>query len=410
MAVPYEELGPRVRGDDDFGGWAVVVANIDPIELTQALIRRPSVTPADAGALDVLQRALEQLGFACRRYVFSEDGTSDIDNLYARLGTALPNFCFAGHTDVVPVGDVAGWTVDPFGAQIIDGNLFGRGAADMKAAIACFTAAAGRFAAAHKDFPGSISLLITGDEEGDAVNGTKKVLAALKARGEVLDACVVGEPTNPLKLGEMIKIGRRGSLTAKLTVFGTQGHSAYPHLADNPINRLMAMLNAITAEPLDKGSAHFQASTLAITTVDVGNAATNVIPGTARAGFNIRFNDLHSGKSLSDWLRATFDKVASPDMYELAIKISGESFITPPGPLSTIVADAAKAVTGLTPELSTTGGTSDARFIKDACPVCEFGMVGQTMHKADERCSVEDIAKLSTIYLRVLQSYFQATR
>ncbi len=380
---------------------------ISALDLAQALIRCDSVTPRDAGALGVLQQALEGLGFRCERMLFEEPGADPVDNLYARLGDASPNFCFAGHTDVVPVG--GGWTTDPFKAEVIDGQLYGRGASDMKSAIAAFVEAVSAFLAGGKP-AGSISLLITGDEEGDAVNGTKKVLAALKARGEVLDACVVGEPTNPLKLGEMIKIGRRGSLTAKLTVFGTQGHSAYPHLADNPINRLMAMLNAITAEPLDKGSAHFQASTLAITTVDVGNAATNVIPGTARAGFNIRFNDLHSGKSLSDWLRATFDKVASPDMYELAIKISGESFITPPGPLSTIVADAAKAVTGLTPELSTTGGTSDARFIKDACPVCEFGMVGQTMHKADERCSVEDIAKLSTIYLRVLQSYFQATR
>ncbi len=378
---------------------------VNALDLAQALIRCDSVTPRDAGALGVLQQALEGLGFRCERMKFEEPGTDPVDNLYARLGTAAPNFCFAGHTDVVPVG--GGWTTDPFKADVIDGHLYGRGASDMKSAIAAFVAAAATFIAGGKP-QGSISLLITGDEEGDAVNGTKKVLAALKARGEVLDACVVGEPTNPLKLGDMIKIGRRGSLTAKLTVFGTQGHSAYPHLADNPINRLMAMLNAITAEPLDKGSAHFQASTLAITTVDVGNAATNVIPGVARAGFNIRFNDLHSGKSLSDWLRATFDRVSKPEMYELAIKVSGESFITPPGPLSTMVAEAVRAVTGLTPELSTTGGTSDARFIKDACPVCEFGMVGQTMHKADERCSVDDIARLSAIYLGVLERYFGA--
>ena len=380
---------------------------VDALDLAKALIRCDSVTPRDAGALGVLQTALESLGFRCERMRFEEPGTDPVDNLYARLGTAAPNFCFAGHTDVVPVG--GGWTTDPFKADVIDGQLYGRGASDMKSAIAAFVEAASKFITAGRP-KGSISLLITGDEEGDAINGTKKVLAALKARGETLDACVVGEPTNPLKLGDMIKIGRRGSLTAKLTVFGTQGHSAYPHLADNPINRLLAMLNAITAEPLDKGSDHFQASTLAITTIDVGNPATNVIPGMARAGFNIRFNDLHSGKSLSDWLRATFDKVAKPDMYELAIKVSGESFITPPGPLSAIVADAVKAVTGLIPELSTTGGTSDARFIKDACPVCEFGMVGQTMHKADERCAVEDIARLSAIYLRILESYFQAAR
>ena len=380
---------------------------INALELAQALIRCASVTPKDSGALDVLQKALEGLGFRCERMKFEEAGADTVDNLYARLGTASPNFCFAGHTDVVPVGD--GWTVEPFKAEVIDGQLYGRGASDMKSAIAAFVEAASRFLADGKP-AGSISLLITGDEEGDAVNGTRKMLGVLKARGETLDACVVGEPTNPLKLGDMIKIGRRGSLTAKLTVFGQAGHSAYPHLADNPIPRLLSMLTAITAEPLDKGSDHFQASTLAITTVDVGNAATNVIPGMARAGFNIRFNDLHSGKSLSDWLRATFNKIAKPDMYELAIKVSGESFITPPGPLSTMVAEAVKAVIGVTPELSTTGGTSDARFIKDACPVCEFGMVGQTMHKADERCAVADIDNLSAIYLRVLQSYFGGAR
>ncbi len=381
--------------------------SISALDLAQALIRCDSVTPRDAGALGVLQQALEGLGFRCERMRFEEAGADPVDNLYARLGTASPNFCFAGHTDVVPVG--GGWTTDPFKAEVIDGQLYGRGASDMKSAIAAFVEAVGKFVAGGAP-QGSISLLITGDEEGDAVNGTKKVLEALKARGEQLDACVVGEPTNPLKLGEMIKIGRRGSLTAKVTAFGTQGHSAYPHLADNPITRLMAMLNAIAAEPLDKGSAHFQASTLAITTVDVGNPATNVIPGMARAGFNIRFNDLHSGKSLTDWLRTTFDKVAGPEMYELAVKVSGESFLTPPGPLSTVVAEAVKAVTGLTPELSTTGGTSDARFIKDACPVCEFGMVGQTMHKADERCAVDDITRLSAIYLRILQGYFRETR
>jgi succinyl-diaminopimelate desuccinylase len=378
---------------------------VDALALAQALIRCASVTPQDSGALDVLQKALEGLGFRCERMTFAEPGTDPVDNLYARLGTASPNFCFAGHTDVVPVGD--GWTVDPFAAEVIEGSLYGRGASDMKGAIAAFVEAVGTFLADGTP-KGSISLLITGDEEGDAVNGTRKVLDALKARGETLDACLVGEPTNPTKLGEMIKIGRRGSLTAKLNVQGIAGHSAYPHLADNPIPRLLAMLTAITAEPLDKGSDHFQPSTLAVTTVDVGNPATNVIPGMARAGFNIRFNDLHSGKSLSDWLRATFDKIAGSANYDLAIKISGESFITPPGPLSTIVAEAIKATLGVMPELSTTGGTSDARFIKNACPVCEFGMVGQTMHKADERCSVADLMSLSAIYLRVLQSYFGA--
>ncbi len=374
---------------------------LNAVDLARALIQRPSVTPADAGALNVLQDALTQLGFVCHRQVFG-DGEGAIDNLYARLGTAQPNFCFAGHTDVVPVGD--GWTLDPFKAEIIDGVLYGRGASDMKAAIASFVAAVSRFKSGA--LPGSISLLITGDEEGDAVNGTVKMLDWLKARGEVLDACLVGEPTNPNTLGEMIKIGRRGSLTAKLAVYGTPGHSAYPHLADNPIPRLMRMLDAIIAKPLDEGSAHFQPSTVALTTIDCGNRATNVIPGVARAGFNIRFNDLHSGKALSDWLRKTFDQFAEGANYELEIKISGESFLTPPGKLSTVVSGAVKAVTGRTPELSTTGGTSDARFIKNACPVCEFGMVGQTMHKADERCTVADIEALTAIYHRVLTDFF----
>lgn len=377
----------------------------DSLELARALIRRPSVTPRDEGALDVLQDALQHLGFTCERMYFSADDAASVDNLYARLGTEAPNFCFAGHTDVVPVGE--GWTVDPFGAPVIDGQLYGRGASDMKGAIAAFVAGVSRFLKDHGKPKGSISLLITGDEEGDAINGTVKMLERLKGRGEKLDVCIVGEPTNPKKLGEMIKIGRRGSLTAKLTAYGTQGHSAYPHLADNPIPRLMKMLAAITEKPLDEGSAHFQASTLAITTIDVGNAATNVIPATARAGFNIRFNDLHSGASLIAWLRKTFDEVA-PGQYELAARISGESFLTPPGALSNLVSGAIKDVLGITPELSTTGGTSDARFIKDACPVCEFGMVGQTMHKADERCAVSDLESLTAIYARILARYFTA--
>lgn len=374
----------------------------DALELARALIKRPSVTPRDEGALAVLEDALKSLGFVCERMAFEGDGGAPTENLYARLGTASPNFCFAGHTDVVPVGN--GWTAEPFAGDVVDGRLYGRGASDMKSAIAAFVAAVARLL---KDGTpaGSISLLITGDEEGDAINGTVKVLERLKARGETLDACLVGEPTNPTKLGEMIKIGRRGSLTAKLTVYGTQGHAAYPHLADNPIPRLMKMLAAVTDAPLDAGSAHFQASTLAITTVDVGNAATNVIPGSARAGFNIRFNDLHTGASLTAWLRERFDNVAR-DSYELAVRISGESFLTPPGALSALVAGAVKDVTGITPELSTTGGTSDARFIKDACPVCEFGMVGQSMHKADEHCSVADIEKLTDIYHRILARYF----
>ena len=377
------------------------------LELARALIRCPSITPANAGALDVLQNALETLGFTCHRMVFDGDDSAPVDNLYARLGSTAPNFCFAGHTDVVPVGD--GWTTDPFSAEVVEGRLFGRGAADMKSAIAAFVAAVARFLDKNKKPSGSISLLITGDEEGEAINGTRKVLDWLVERGERLDACVVGEPTNPTKLGEMIKIGRRGSLNARLTVFGTQGHVAYPHLADNPIPRLLAMLRAITATPLDQGSDHFPASTIAITTVDVGNSATNVIPGSAGAAFNIRFNEQHTGESLTDWMRTKLDKAAGGCDYELTVRVSGEAFLTPPGPLSDLVSGAIKSVLNTTPELSTTGGTSDARFIRDACPVCEFGLVGLSMHKADENCAIADLDNLIEIYHKVLDGYFIAT-
>ncbi len=375
-----------------------------PLELARALIRKPSITPRDEGALDVLQAALTTLGFECHRLVFNDDGAPAIDNLYARLGKAAPHFCFAGHTDVVPVG--SGWTTEPFNADVIDGYIYGRGASDMKSAIAAFVAAAARFTTDVPAFKGSISFLITGDEEGDAINGTTKVLNWLKARGEKIDVCVVGEPTSQTKLGDMAKIGRRGSLTAKLVVYGTQGHSAYPHLADNPIPRLMTMLGALIAKPLDNGSAHFQASTLAITTIDVGNAASNVIPGAARAAFNIRFNDHHTGAKLKTWLKETLDAAADGGHYDLDVRISGESFLTPPGALSELVSNAVKDVTGRTPELSTTGGTSDARFIKNMCPVVEIGMVGLTMHKADERCAIADIDSLAAIYRRMLERYF----
>ncbi|MEN3975124.1 succinyl-diaminopimelate desuccinylase [Emcibacter sp. SYSU 3D8] len=380
------------------------MAGIDPIKLTQELIRCPSVTPADAGALDVLQRALEQVGFVCRRYVFSEEGTPDIDNLYARLGTALPNFCFAGHTDVVPVGDLAGWTVDPFGAEIIDGVLFGRGAADMKAAIACFAAAAGRFAEAAPGFPGSISLLITGDEEGPSINGTRKVLEALREEGEQLTHCLVGEPTNPIRLGDMAKIGRRGSLNGLITVNGVQGHVAYPHLADNPAPRLVRLMTRLAGLELDRGNAHFQASNLEITAIETSPGAENVIPAWARCRFNVRFNSDHSSQDVERLVRHALDHELIP--YDLAVKVSGESFLTPPGKLSRLVVDACKAVLGREPELSTTGGTSDARFIKDYCPVIEFGMASGTMHKVDERVAVSDIDGLTTIYEEVLRRYF----
>jgi succinyl-diaminopimelate desuccinylase len=378
---------------------------IDHVELTRALIRCPSVTPADAGALDVLSAALDGLGFACHRLPFG-DGDERVDNLYARIGAAAPNFCFAGHTDVVPVGEAASWTVDPFGADLRDGRLYGRGVADMKGAVACFAAAAARFLAAHGGVPpGSISLLITGDEEGPAVNGTARVLDWLRDRGETLDACLVGEPTNPGKLGEMIKIGRRGSMTCDLAVAGTQGHTAYPHLADNPVHRLVRMLDAV-AGAIDDGTEHFQPSDLQITSIDVGNPATNVIPARASARFNLRFNDGHSGASLSDWLRAAFDKEAGEGGYQLDIHISGEAFLTPPGAFSQLVSEAVEAELGAVPELSTTGGTSDARFIKDHCPVAEFGLVGQTMHKADEHIAVADLDALTRIYLGVLERFF----
>ena len=378
---------------------------IDPLELARALIRCPSVTPADGGALGTLQAALERRGFACHRMTFSDENTPDVDNLYARIGTGRPNFCFAGHTDVVPVGHAAGWTVDPFGAEIIDGTLYGRGAADMKGAVACFAAAASRFLARRgPGFGGSISLLITGDEEGPSINGTRKVLQWLAGRGETLDACLVGEPTNPTRLGEMVKIGRRGSLSGWLTVTGVQGHTAYPQLADNPLPRLVKMLSAITEAPLDQGTAHFQPSNLQLTSIDVGNSATNVIPGIARAAFNIRFNDRHTSDSLITWLRERFDAVGGD--YELDTQVTGEAFLTAPGPFSALLLGAVEKITGMKPELSTTGGTSDARFIKDYCPVAEFGLISQTMHKLDERVSLADLEKLTDIYEAVLDGYF----
>ena len=387
-----------------------VAALKQPLALAQELIRCASVTPADAGALGELQRALESLGFVCHRLPFSQEGTADVDNLYARLGSEGPNFCFAGHTDVVPTGDLKGWTVDPFKAEVIDGVLFGRGASDMKGAIAAFVAAAARFKEKHNGkLPGSISLLITGDEEAYAINGTVKVLQWLKDKGEKLDACIVGEPTIPSKLGQMMKIGRRGSLVGYLTVFGTQGHTAYPQLADNPVPRMLKMLTAITTHKLDEGTAHFQPTTLEVSTVDVGNTASNVIPPQISATFNIRFSDAHSSASLIEWLKATFDKIAGKTKYEFRTHITGESFLTPPGPFNDLVASAVKDITGVDPDRSTTGGTSDARFITKHCPVVEFGLVGQTMHKADERTAVADMDKLAEIYLACLDRFFAQT-
>ena len=380
---------------------------LDPVTLAQDLIRCPSVTPAEGGALDHLQSVLSDLGFTCHRLLFSDTDTPDVDNLYARIGDGAPHFCFAGHSDVVPVGDEGGWRLEPFAGVISENRLFGRGAADMKSAIAAFAAAVGDHLAARDGEPaGSISFLITGDEEGPAINGTVKMLSWLAARGERIDACIVGEPTNPNYLGEMIKIGRRGSLTGRLSVNGTQGHAAYPHLADNPLSRLLRMLAPLAAETLDDGSDHFPPTTAAVTSIDTGNEATNVIPAKASAVFNIRFNDLHSSATLGAWLRESFDAVGGD--YDLRLSCSGESFLTEPGPLSALVAEAVKTVTGRQPELSTTGGTSDARFIQKYCPVVEFGLVGQTMHKVNEHVPVDDIRNLTAVYRAVLDRFFQA--
>lgn len=384
-----------------------MAAQLNALTLAQDLIRCPSVTPVDGGALDHLQSVLEGLGFTCHRLTFSDQNTPDVDNLYARIGSTGRHFCFAGHSDVVPVGDTDGWRTEPFAGIISEGRLYGRGAVDMKSAIAAFTAAAGHYLAAQ-DTPlnGSISLLITGDEEGPAINGTVKVLDWLAQRGEVIDACIVGEPTNPSELGDMIKIGRRGSLTGRLTVNGTQGHSAYPHLADNPLSRMLQMLAPLATETLDTGSAHFPATTVAVTSIDTGNEATNVIPAKAHAVFNIRFNDLHSAASLEADLRRGFDAVGGD--YDLQVSCSGESFLTEPGSLSQLVSEAVSKVTGKQPELSTTGGTSDARFIQKYCQVVEFGLVGQTMHKVNEHVAVADITALTQIYQTILEHYFES--
>ena len=380
----------------------------DPVALSKALIRRPSVTPLDEGALSVLEEHLAPLDFSCHRLTFTEKGTPDVDNLYARFGKEGPNLCFAGHTDVVPPGDLSTWTSDPFQPEIRKGRLYGRGAADMKCAIAAFVAAASRVVAMFGDkIPGSISLLITGDEEGPAINGTVKMLDWLRANNEVLNACVVGEPTNINVLGDMIKIGRRGSMNVQVAVRGTQGHVAYPTLADNPVPRLLQFLKTVDDCVFDNGTEHFPPTNLEITTIDVGNPTTNLIPAMATARLNIRFNDQHSGNSLSKYMETVRAEIAgNSNAMDMDISVSGEAFLTPPGDLSNLVADAVTAVSGQTPELSTTGGTSDARFIKDHCPVVELGLINATAHKVDENASVDDIYALADIYERVLVGYF----
>ena len=380
---------------------------VDPIELSQALIRCPSVTPTDAGALGVLKAALSPMGFDCKVLSFSAPGTPDVDNLYARLGKSGQNLCFAGHTDVVPTGDENAWAHPPFAAEIKDGFLYGRGVVDMKCAIAAFASATSRFVSENgADFGGSISFLITGDEEGPAINGTTKALDWMVENGETMDGCIVGEPTNPEYLGQMIKIGRRGSLNGYLRVMGTQGHVAYPHNAENPMPRMLKMLSVISEDALDNGTEYFQPSNLEITSVDVGNPTTNVIPGQASARFNIRFNDTHNTDSLKKWLREKFEAIGGE--YSLDIEVSGEAFITPPGVLSTVMGDAVKKVTGHTPEMSTSGGTSDARFIKNHCPVAEFGLMNTTAHKVDENAALEDIQNLTEIYFEMISGFFKS--
>jgi succinyl-diaminopimelate desuccinylase len=382
------------------------VAHIDAVDLAQQLIRCASVTPVDAGTIGILEAQLQALGFACHRLRFEEAGMAPIENLYARIGSASPNFCFAGHTDVVPPGD--DWSHDPFAAEIQDGVLYGRGAADMKSAIAAFVAAAARVLAAGP-VKGSISLLITGDEEGTAINGTPKMLAWLKDKGEKLDHCVVGEPTSSTRAGDTLKIGRRGSINFTLTVTGVQGHVGYPQKAKNPIPVLAQLVTQLTDHTLDKGNAHFDPSSLSFTSMDVGNDASNVIPGAARAAFNVRFNDKHTPESLIGWVNDRGQRLAKESgcQVEVGHQVSGVSFLTAPGKFTQLVSDTVASVTGQSPFFSTTGGTSDARFIKDFCPVVELGLAGATMHKKDECVAVSEIAALTDIYAALLIAYFK---
>jgi succinyl-diaminopimelate desuccinylase len=384
----------------------------DPVAIARDLIRCPSVTPTEGGALAYLAGRLEGAGFTVHRVTFSASGADDVENLYARIGAGAPHLMFAGHTDVVPPGDAAAWTHPPFAAEIADGTLFGRGAADMKGAIACKVAAVLDYLAAHGGRPnGSISFLVTGDEEGIAVNGTVKLLAWAAARGEKFDHCLLGEPTNPNALGDMIKIGRRGSLNGALIVTGTQGHVAYPALADNPVRGIVALMGALMAEPLDAGSDHFDPSNLEFTSVDVGNKTVNIIPGEARARFNIRYNDRHTRDDLKALIERRVAAAAGRIRWRIEWEPSNaDVFLTQPGPFVDLVAATIKEVTGRQPELSTSGGTSDARFIKDYGPVIEFGLANQTMHKVDERVPTADLVALTAIYRRILERYFEDVR
>ena len=380
------------------------MTQIDPVDLTAQLIRCPSVTPNEAGAIKLLEDMLSQYGFHCKR--ISRGG---VENLFARWGSSNkgPSFAFNGHTDVVPVGDLEKWTFDPFGAEIENGFMYGRGAVDMKSAVAAFVAAAVDFV--NETPPeGSVVITVTGDEEGDADHGTVAILDWMSEQGERIDHCLVGEPTCPDRLGEMIKVGRRGSMTAMISAIGVQGHSAYPHRAKNPLPALAKLIDRLANHELDKGTEHFDPSTLAVTSIDTGNRANNVIPAKAKAVVNIRFNDVFSSEELGVWLKKEADRITTETDIEMSveIKVSGESFLTPPGELSSLVGRVIEDELGIIPIMSTTGGTSDARFVKTVCPVIEFGLVGKSMHSVDERVDISQIGQLKTIYKRVLRDYF----
>tara|TARA_B000000460_G_scaffold210553_1_gene158219 strand:- start:143 stop:1282 length:1140 start_codon:yes stop_codon:yes gene_type:complete len=377
---------------------------ISELKLAKELIRRPSITPKDAGTINLLAKNLRSLGFKCHLINFK-----NIKNLYAKLGRSSPNFCYAGHTDVVPPGNISDWSVNPFKPVVKKNKLIGRGANDMKASIACFVAAVSRFKAKNKKFKGSISLLITGDEEGLAINGTKRVVEYLKKRREKINFCLVGEPTNANRLGEMIKIGRRGSITGRLTVIGTQGHVAYPHRANNPSNAMVKILKRIKETKLDKGTKNFQASNLEITKINIDNHADNVIPGSANAVFNIRFNNKHSSSSLKRKLNAIFKSITKGEKckFKVQYEVSGQAFLTKPNKTTYMIQNIIKKITKIKPKLSTVGGTSDARFIRKIAPCLEFGLVGKTMHKIDESVPVSDLKKLTKIYLNILENYFK---
>jgi succinyl-diaminopimelate desuccinylase len=378
------------------------------ISLAKELIRFPSITPIDAGVIKFLSKKLTAIGFKCKILEFKDKNSKPVKNLYARLGKSQPNFMFAGHLDVVPPGDIKDWTVMPFKPAIKKKHLIGRGANDMKSAIASWVVAVNNFVINNKKIKGSISLLITGDEEGDAINGTKKVVDYLKKKKEKIDFCLVGEPTNPNKLGEMIKIGRRGSITGELTIIGTQGHVAYPHQANNPSNTIIKILKKIKEVKFDKGTKDFQPTNLEVTKINIDNTADNVIPGSAKTTFNIRFNNKHSSSSLKNRLNKIFKKIVKKDKsnFKIEYRVSGEAFLTKPNKTTYMIQDIIKKITKIKPKLSTTGGTSDARFIRKISPCLEFGLVGKTMHKVDEAVSISDLKKLTKIYSEILKNYF----